>query len=86
MAGKRTTILQRSTGSRLYGVKVLDWWIGQQPEPDVYRSELVDACQSPLCTYGAIRDVLVEDGHPSTLSADRVRKWWYQQPEYHEHS
>lgn len=87
MSSKRSsTILQRSAGDRLHGVKVLDWWIAQQPEPAAYRSDLMDACRSPLCTYEAIRDVLVEDGHPDTLSGDRVRKWWYQQPEYHEHS
>jgi hypothetical protein len=84
----RTTIADRATGDRAFGTTVLDAWIAQQSDPVRYRSELVDACSSPYCTYRAIRDVLVEDGHPATLAADRVRKWWHQQPEYrrHEHS
>lgn len=77
------SITERSTTNGLIrGINTIDWWISQQSDPDAYRADLLEACKSPFCTYSAIRNVLVEDGHPDTLAVDRVRKWYYQQPEY----
>lgn len=83
MAKRTGSIAERSaTNGLISGVNVIDWWISQQPDPEAYRADLLDACKSPFCTYVAIRDVLIQDGHPDTLAADRIRKWFYQQPEY----
>jgi hypothetical protein len=82
MAAPNPSIRDRSLGDMPKSTRLIDWLIEQQDDPDGYRSQIIEACTDPLCTYRAIAAVLSDDGPGAVVVPDRVRKWWRIQPEY----
>jgi uncharacterized membrane protein len=68
------------------GSAIVDLFIASRPDPDQYRSELVEALRLPRaqCSFASLARELRVDGAPTTLTNEVLRVWWPKQPEYQE--